>query len=173
MKPDPHTTPPDDANRDLPEEELLAKGIPPGPSSMDEPPETDASMVANDSVVEDMPPAEPDAAYSPPTDPVVGYNERGDLEVIGGFAATAMSENDVDVASDHTYGDEAMGEAIQRELHEDAATTDLTIAVYVEDGVAYLEGTVPTLQDAQNAEDVASRIPGIREVVEDLDIAEL
>jgi hypothetical protein len=173
MKPDPHTTPADQANRDLPEEQRRAARIPLDPLGDDETSEVDASMAANDSVVEDMPPAEPDATYSPPTDPVVGYDEDGDLEVIGGFAATAMSENDIDVASDHTYGDEAMGEAIQRELHEDAATTDLTIAVYVEDGVAYLQGAVPTLEDAQNAEDVASRIPGIREVVEDLDIAEL
>ncbi len=173
MKPDPHTTPEGQSNKNLPEEQLPETGIPLDPLGMDEPPETDASLAANDSVVEDMQPAEPDATYLPPTDPVVRYNERGDLEVVGGFAATAMSDNDIDVASDQTYGDEALGEAVQRELREDAATTDLHIAVYVEDGIAYLEGVVATLQDAQNAEDVASRIPGVREVVEDLDIAEL
>lgn len=173
MKPDPRTTARGSDDHDLPEDKLVAAGIPLDPDSESEPLETIASETDNDSVVDDIDPTEPEPAYFAPTDPVVGYNAKGDLEVLGGFEPTAMEDIDVASSSDHTYGDDALGEAIASELRADAATTDLHITVHVEEGVAYLHGTVPGLEDAQNAEDVASRIPGIREVVEELDIADL
>lgn len=52
------------------------------------------------------------------------------------------------------------------ELREDAATTDLRVDVLVWDGVVRLRGTVPTLEDADNAEAVAARVPGVREELE-------
>ena len=70
-------------------------------------------------------------------------------------------------------GDEAIADAIRRELREDALTTDLTIRVTVRDGVAHLRGSVPSLDDAESAEEVAGRVPGVREVIEELDVAGL
>ncbi|HLY31555.1 MAG TPA: BON domain-containing protein [Ktedonobacterales bacterium] len=43
-------------------------------------------------------------------------------------------------------------------------TTNLAIEVTVENGVAHLHATVPTLLHAENAEVVAARKPGVREV---------
>jgi osmotically-inducible protein OsmY len=64
-------------------------------------------------------------------------------------------------------------DAIRRELREDAATTDLVIEVVVEQGIARLRGRVPGLEDADNAEAVAARVPGLRDVVEELEVATL
>jgi osmotically-inducible protein OsmY len=60
---------------------------------------------------------------------------------------------------------------VRRELAEDSATADLNIVVAVRNGVVHLRGQVADLDDADNAESVAGRVPGIREVVEELDVA--
>jgi osmotically-inducible protein OsmY len=88
--------------------------------------------------------------------------------VLGGFG----SEGDMPVerSSDGRQGDEALADAVRRELAEDASTTDLAIVVAVRNGVAHLRGQVADLDDADNAESVAARVPGIREVVEALDV---
>lgn len=112
--------------------------------------------------------------FFPPTDPVVTTDARGNVEVLGGFTPTSTSSIGVaPSASDNVPGDEALADAIRRELREDALTTDLAIEVTVRQGVAFLRGTVPDLEDAENAEEVAGRVPGISEVVEELRVASL
>ena len=94
--------------------------------------------------------------------------------MLGGFSASSMESVEVaPSASDNRLGDEAIEDAIRRELREDASTTDLNIQVLVRQGVARLRGTVADLDDAENAEAVASRVPGVREVVEELEVAEI
>jgi osmotically-inducible protein OsmY len=113
-----------------------------------------------------------DRVYSPPNDPVVGTDARGRAQVLGGFG----TESDVPVersAMDDRIGDEALADAIRRELREDAATADLSIVVAVRQGVAHLRGRVSDMQDAENAESVAGRVPGVREVVEELEVASI
>ena len=132
-------------------------------------PEPDSSWAANDSVVEDEDGDNDDAPYSPPTDPVFTSNADGTLEVLNGFAGTSMDDIEPDVsAEDYQYGDESLADAVMLELREDAATTALNVTVHVVRGVAYLHGDVPDLEDVGNVEDVAARIPGIREVVDEL-----
>jgi osmotically-inducible protein OsmY len=114
-----------------------------------------------------------DDAYFPPTDPVVTTDARGRLQVLGGFGATSMDSVEVEPsAGDARPGDEALADAIRRELREDALTTDLVVDVAVRRGVAHLRGTVPGVDDAENAEEVAARVPGVREVVEALSVAD-
>jgi osmotically-inducible protein OsmY len=115
-------------------------------------------------------PAETGEVYTPPTDPVVTTDSHGAARVLNGFD----SGEDLTVepsAMDARPGDEALADAVRRELAEDAATTDLEIVVAVRKGVAHLRGRVSDLDDADNAEAVAARVPGIREVVEELDVA--
>jgi osmotically-inducible protein OsmY len=113
-------------------------------------------------------------SYFPPTDPVVTTDAHGHVQVLGGFGATSMDSVEVEPsAADEHPGDEALADAIRRELREDALTTDLAVEVAVEHGVAYLRGTVPGLDDAENAEEVAARVPGVREVVEELSTADV
>jgi osmotically-inducible protein OsmY len=109
--------------------------------------------------------------YFPPTDPVIAPSSSERLEVLGGWTATAA--DDVEVApsaGDDRPGDDALADAIRRELREDAATTALELRVTVRGGRALLRGLVPDLVDAENAEAVAARVPGVVEVVEELDV---
>ena len=83
------------------------------------------------------PAAEPDenGASFPPTDPVVTLDEHARVEVLGGFTPTSMTSVDVEPsAEDALPGDEALADAVRRELHEDAATTHLTVHVLVRRG---------------------------------------
>jgi len=137
----------------------------------DVPLETDESDVVDDTVYDDLPPVEPDPAYFAPTDPVTDSDQQGNLQVLGGWTPTSMSSDEVDPsAEDNQPGDEALADAIRREIQENAETTDLRVDVSVERGVAHLRGTVPSLEDAEAAEAVASQVPGVREVSEELDI---
>ena len=110
-----------------------------------------------------------DAIYEPPSDPVVTTNARGEAAVLGGFG-TEVGSSVEPSAEDSRPGDEALADAIRQELREDAATADLQIAVAVRRGVAHLRGHVAGPEDAENAEAVAAHVPGVREVVEELDV---
>ncbi|MBI2323152.1 MAG: BON domain-containing protein [Chloroflexi bacterium] len=112
--------------------------------------------------------------FFPPTDPVIGPGPRGEIEVIGGFTPTSMDSLEVEAsAEDEVPGDEAIADAVRRELREDALTTDFEIRVYVQRGVVHLRGTVPSVEDALNAEEVAARVPGVVEVREELEVSGL
>jgi len=113
--------------------------------------------------------SEGDVAYVPPIDPV--FDERG--AVLGGFSLSSMDQLEPDrSAEDNLPGDEALVDAVVRELREDSLTTGLDLHVRVRNGIVRLRGRVSLLLDAENAEEVASRIPGVREVIEELDVDE-
>jgi len=120
------------------------------------------------------PVADGNEVYVPPTDPVIAVNAHGNVEVLGGFSETSDDQlAPIPSASDGKFGDEAIEDAVRAALRRDAATTDLEIEVLVRDGVAHLRGRVSDLDDADNAEDVASRVPGVREVLEELEVTEV
>lgn len=113
--------------------------------------------------------SEGDYAYVPPIDPVVDGNE-----VIGGLQIDALESVEVARSSlDGEPGDEALRDAILRELREDAATTSLEIDVKVDRRVAYLRGRVTDIEDAENVEAVAASVPGLTEVIEQLDVRDM
>lgn len=108
--------------------------------------------------------------YFPPTDPVL--NDRG-RELIGGFDETSMDEIAVEPSTiDEEPGDEALAEAVRRELREDALTSGLHLAVEVKAGVAFVRGSADGVEDIDNAADVASRVPGVQRVVADIETPE-
>ena len=109
--------------------------------------------------------------FVPAMDPVVGLDHRGRVQVIGGFAMSSLDEIEVEPsAQDPLPGDEALVEAILRELREDASTTALELTVEVHDGVATLLGMVAGPEDADAAETVVARVPGVVDVVDLLDV---
>jgi hypothetical protein len=119
----------------------------------------------------DDPASSGDEVYVPPTDPVITTDRHGEAEVLGGFATSSGEELDVPRSvSDGRLGDEAIADAVRQELRQDATTTALAIEVEVERGVVYLRGTVSDLDDADNAESVAARVPGVAEVREMLEV---
>jgi osmotically-inducible protein OsmY len=119
-------------------------------------------------------PASSGEIYTPPIDPVLTTDAHGAARVLGGFELDSDEDTPVEPsAMDRAPGDEALADAIRRELAEDAATTDLDIYVAVRHGVAHLRGRVSDLDDADNAEAVAARVPGVRDVVEELEVSGL
>jgi len=155
-------------------DEIRADGGELEPDFMDRPGFSDPTQAAGATSSSEDDPAETGEVYTPPIDPVIRTDAHGDAQVLGGFGLSA--DDDVSVersAEDRVPGDEALAEAIRRELAEDSATTDLNVAVIVRNGVAHLRGQVADLDDADNAESVAARVPGVREVIEELEVAGL
>lgn len=112
-----------------------------------------------------------DEVYFAPVDPPAAAGESNSREgLVAGFEPDSMASMEVDPSESGTPGDEALADAIRRELVQDSATAGLPVEVRVEAGVAYLSGRVDDLDDVENAEEVAGRIPGVREVVEQLDV---
>lgn len=108
--------------------------------------------------------------YFAPTDPVVRpANTPEELDVVGGFEETSMDDDETD-DSGQRRNEEDIADDIRRELIEDASTTDLHVEVTVVDGTVILTGSVPTIDDAEDAEAVASRVAGVEEVREELSI---
>lgn len=140
------------------------------PEFSGQPLETNA-LDAEDSGVEDQDPVEPDPVFYPATDPVIVSDRTGSVDVLGGFSPGADDAIEVaPSAEDALPGDEALADAIRQELLEDATTTDLTVHVSVTNGNVTLRGTVASLEDAENAEDVAGRVPGVQSVNEELKV---
>jgi hypothetical protein len=148
------------------------------PSLIDQEILTDPMAAAGDT---DDPPtdevdpvADGDEVYVPPVDPVVTAGASGDPQVLGGFALSAEEEiRPRRSASDGQVGDEAIADAVRSALAHDAATADLEIEVIVERGIVRLRGQVSGMEDVDNAEAVAGRVPGVVDVAEELDVAEL
>ena len=93
-----------------------------------------------------------------------------DNEVLGGYSTSAMDEVDVERSSDGTLGNIAIEEAVLRELREDSATNGLEIEVTVRRGIARLRGVVDDVIDVENATEVASRVPGVIDVLDELEV---
>jgi len=109
---------------------------------------------------------EGEEVWIPPTDPP----SDGADEVIGGFQTTSMDENEEEPQSAVLTGppDEALREAVLRELREDSQTTALEIDVEVFEGIATLRGEVDDMLDVEAVEAVAARVEGIVQVEERL-----
>jgi osmotically-inducible protein OsmY len=153
---------------------ITAAGGQVNPDFTDQQLETDPQAVAGPVSSADDDPAvdNGERAYVPPIDPVTVTGEDGAEDVLGGFEVSSMDDITTgEVVEDHGFGDEAIADAVRRELREDAATTDLEIRVIVRNGVVHLHGSVPDLEDADAAEEVAARVPGVREVSEELEVA--
>lgn len=137
---------------------------------------SDASTVTDVGTIDPGLAMEEAIPYFPPTDPVIGEQlvEQDEVEVIGGFQPTSDEGDEDSVPRSRLDDDERISDDVRRELREDAATTDLTnISVETVNGVVFLRGEVPSPEDADNAEAVAARVPGVREVQELLTVVGL
>ncbi len=132
------------------------------PDFMDDPGATD--------MIEAVEEGEP---YFPPTDPPLRTDDglQG-VGILGGFAATSLEEpgDTVDHPLRLHTNDEEVAERVRYALRADAYTTDLNIEVEVEDGTVLLHGKVRSLDDIEQAEQIAGSVPGVEEVEEDLEI---
>jgi osmotically-inducible protein OsmY len=135
-------------------------------------------VVGDDVTSSTMIAAEEGIPYVPPTDPVVRPSrDEQTIAIVGGFGTASDEEFPDQTATtatgDAPPGDEDLRDEVLQALRSDAATIDLVIAVTVRNGRVFLRGEVPSLDDAESAEEVAGRVPGIREVVEELSVTAL
>jgi osmotically-inducible protein OsmY len=152
-------------------DDILADGGELEPDFTDQPRFSDPLQAPGAASSDDEDTAESGEVYTPPIDPVITTDARGAARVLGGFDLDAKDDLSVEPsAEDRRPGDEALADAIRRELAEDSATTDLNIFVAVRNGVAHLRGHVGDLDDVDNAETVAARVPGVQDVVEELEV---
>ena len=100
--------------------------------------------------------------YEPPVDPPVVPGGRDGIEVAQGFAESSDGEFDLAVAP----GDDEITEMVQRLLRTDSATSSLDLRARTVDGVVYLRGLVASVEDSDLAVEVASRVPGVVDVVD-------
>lgn len=130
------------------------------PDFTDEPGTTDPQIAAAEGV-----------PYYPPTDPVVRpSNDAEEIDILNGFATGSLDDAAI---ANAPRGDDEIADEVARLLQDDALTSELHIGVRVVDGVVFLGGEVPTLDDAENAEAVASNVAGVAEVREELRIASM
>ena len=102
----------------------------------------------------------------PPINPPVARRGGESTEVTG-----AIDDLDEDYfEAEAPLSDDEITVRVRRALRTDAATSMLRVLVSTEDGVVTLRGQVQTYDDSDNAIDVASRIPNVIDVVDELDI---
>jgi hypothetical protein len=66
--------------------------------------------------------------------------------------------------SQRSFRNLALAAHIRAALRQDARTSNMTITVACEDGIALLSGLVEASQEQRDAVEVASKVPGIKEV---------
>jgi len=128
----------------------------------DQPLTTDAQAVVED--------GDGSEVFFAPTDPVLRTGAHGEPEIAGGFSPTAEAPTP-ERSSDGSIGDEAIADAVRDALALDASTADLQLNVEVDAGVVRLRGTLSSIEDEENAEAVASAVPGVTEVVDETDLS--
>jgi hypothetical protein len=115
--------------------------------------------------------------YFPPTDPVLvpQPNDENAASVLGGLEPAADEEFRAGLDEDEALArtDDDLQDAVRRALALDALTHTLPIQVLVQDGAVILRGTVEHMSDAEAAESVASSVPGVIEVREELQVTDL
>src|SRR6266550_360186 len=116
------------------------------PDFMDDPGTSD--------IIESVEEAVPD---SPPTDPPLSIRGANDASVLGGFSATSLEEDEPEQDDPLRVqgGDDEIAERVRYALATDGYTADLNIEVEVEDGLVRLHGKVRSLEDIEQAEQVA------------------
>jgi hypothetical protein len=127
----------------------------------DQPLSTDATEIVENS--------DGDEVFFAPTDPVLRAGADGQPEILGGFSPTA-EPSVPERSSDGRIGDEAITDAVRDSLALDASTADLQLTIDVEGGVVHVRGTVPSIDDGENAEAVASAVQGVVEVIDETDV---
>jgi osmotically-inducible protein OsmY len=123
-----------------------------------------SALAPTKNIVDELQVTEGAQANPPPGVP----GHRGD--VIGTFGMGGM-DNKWDLKEPaENFGDEAIADAVRHLLREDPGTNQLDLHVAVQRGRVQLQGMVPYAKDVTKASQIASRAPGVREVLTDLKV---
>ena len=111
--------------------------------------------------------------YIPPTDPPVVSGGRQGMRMGVGFATSSDDDLDEGVGVGNNRGeserrpDDEITARVRRLLRTDAATSTMRLEVETIDGVVYLRGETETLDDGDLAAEVAARVRGVEEVIDE------
>jgi hypothetical protein len=113
--------------------------------------------------------------YTPPTDPPVVPGGAENAEIGAGFAPS-MEDTDpdeLDLPDTVDNNDWDLVEDIKEALRLNSETHHLDdIHIEVEDGVVTVRGTVDTMDDLGRAEEIISDLPGVRDVISEVELAD-
>jgi len=108
-----------------------------------------------------------------PIDPPIIPGGRDGAIIPGaddGFDDEDDEDDEDDVGPLEPMADDEISARVRRLLRTDAATSMLRIHVTTEEGVVTLRGLVQTLEDTDNAAEVASRAPNVVDVVDEIEV---
>jgi len=119
--------------------------------------------------------AEEGLAYVPPVDPPVAVDpdDPQGLRVAAGFGVSADDEPyDADHQSELLPAADEFEERIREALRADAATTAYAdaLAIGTRNGTVAVRGLVDDLDDSDNVVEVISRVTGVDEVIDELEV---
>ncbi|HUG46880.1 MAG TPA: hypothetical protein VMP67_00530 [Candidatus Limnocylindria bacterium] len=118
--------------------------------------------------------AEEGMTYVPPTDPpVVPSDDPQGAEVAAGFGATATDEPyDENHRSTALSSEDEMSARVREALRADAATSRYadSVSIGTRGRTVALRGVVDDVDDTYNVVEVVSRVSGVDEVIEELDV---
>jgi hypothetical protein len=114
--------------------------------------------------------------YTPPDDPpVIPSDDLEGVEVGIGFAPSLLETNpdELDLPEAVDNQDWDLVEDVERALRMSSYTSHLDdIHIEVEDGVVTVRGTVPTMDDLGRAEQMISDLPGVRDVISEVELSD-
>ena len=117
--------------------------------------------------------AEEGLTWIPPMDPPIVADGRGDAAVAAGFGTSAEDEP---FDADHHAEPVTAGDEVQTRVMEALVATASTstllddVSIGVEGGVAIVQGSVDDIDSEDEVIAVAESVPGIDEVVSELEI---
>jgi hypothetical protein len=112
---------------------------------------------------------DPEFDLEPPIDPPIIPAGRDGAEVPGAIVEDPL-DDDEGPSTPNPYSDDEITARVRRLLRSDSATSMLRIDVSTEDGIVTLRGSVQTLDDTDNAAEVASRVDGVVDVIDELEV---
>lgn len=121
--------------------------------------------------------AEEGMTWVPPTDPpAIPSDDPQGLQVAAGFGDSAISEPyDPDHPGETLADEDELSARVREALRADAATSRYadSLAIGTRGGTIAVRGIVDDVDDSDNVVAVASRVSGIDEVVDELDVRAL
>jgi hypothetical protein len=119
--------------------------------------------------------AEEGLAYVPPTDPPVvpDPDDPEGIQIAAGFGGTALDEPyDADHHSEALTVEDEMEARVREALRADAATSRYaeTVVIGTRGSIVAVRGLVDDIDDTDDITEVISRVTGVEEVVDELDV---
>ena len=115
--------------------------------------------------------------WVPPIDPPVIPSDNAEgLEMAAGFGTTGLDgQIDEDHRAENLTDEDAVSARVREALRADAATSRYAdeLAIANASGVIAIGGVVDDIEDTDNVLEVAGRVSGVRDVIDEMDVKAL